>query len=284
MIRLKIYQVGILFLCGSLWGCAGCSQKKDQPANSTKTNVLRLATTTSVRDSGLLDQLLPLFESRNDCRVDVVAVGTGAALKLGESGDADALLVHAPEAEKAFMDAGHGTRREELMYNYFIILGPADDPAKIRGLDAVEAFRKIAAGKFRFLSRGDDSGTHKRELALWQEARMRPAQPDYIETGQGMGTTLTMAFEMQGYVLADEGTYLNFKDKIDLVKLSGASESLINRYSVITVNPDKSPKIDYDLAARLADFLISREGQQLINDYQIAGQQLFFPKRLQPAD
>ena len=259
----------------------GCDQKPQDPPTK---NVLRLATTTSVRDSGLLDRLLPLFESQHDCRVDVVAVGTGAALKLGENGDADALLVHAPVSEKKFMKAGHGTRREELMYNYFIILGPADDPAQIKGLDAVNAFQKIAEGKFCFLSRGDDSGTHKRELAIWQEAGGRPEWSDYLETGQGMGTTLAMAYEKQGYVLADEATYLNFKDKIDLVKLSGESESLINRYSVITVNPNKSTKINETLATDLADFLISPEAQQLIQDYKIAGQQLFFPTRFSKAD
>lgn len=279
--RLRIDQIVLVALLAlsTLW--LGCNQKPQEPPTK---HVLRLATTTSVRDSGLLDRLLPLFESQHDCRVDVVAVGTGAALKLGENGDADALLVHAPASEKKFMEAGHGTRREELMYNYFVILGPADDPAKIKGLDAVEAFKKIADGKFCFLSRGDDSGTHKRELDLWQQAGGRPEWSDYLETGQGMGTTLTMAYEKQGYVLADEATYLNFQDKIDLVKLSGESESLINRYSVITVNPNKTPKINATLATDLADFLISPEAQQLIQDYKIAEKQLFIPTRFSKAD
>jgi tungstate transport system substrate-binding protein len=240
---------------------------------------MRLVTTTSVRDSGLLDQLLPVFEARNNCRVDVVAVGTGAALRLGAVGDADALLVHAPAAEKEFLDAGHGTSRTEFMVNYFLILGPADDPAQVRQRDAADALKKITRGNFRFVSRGDDSGTHQREQALWQQAGGRPEWDGYIASGQGMGVTLIMADEIQAYVLSDQGTYLNFKDKIDLVPLTAQSESLRNTYSVLTVSPTKHPAINAQMAERLADFLVAVETQDMIDAYQIAGQQLFRPLR-----
>lgn len=254
----------------------GCAGKEGQPAK----RVLRLATTTSTRDSGLLDKLLPDFEKSNRCRVDVVAVGTGAALKLGEAGDADVVMVHARKAEEAFMEAKHGVRHEEFMYNDFTLLGPKDDPAKIRDVDPVEALKKVAAGKHKFVSRGDDSGTHKRELSLWEKAAVEPTWDDYIESGQGMGPTLAMADELRGYILADMGTYLNFREIIDLVPLAASAESLRNPYAAMVVNPDKHEKIDVELANALVDFLISEETQQRIADYRIAGQQLFYPTRL----
>jgi tungstate transport system substrate-binding protein len=228
----------------------------------------------------LLDRLLPVFEAQNDCRVDVVAVGTGAALRLGEAGDADALLVHAPAAEKNFLDTGHGSSRQELMYNYFSILGPHDDPAQVRNRQAVDALKIIASGKYRFVSRGDESGTHQRELSLWQQAGGRPTWDGYIESGQGMGATLVMADEMQAHVLTDLGTYLHFKDKIEVFPLTAQSESLRNTYSVLTVSPDKHPAINAQRANRLANFLVSDQAQRLIEAYQVAGQQLFRPLRL----
>jgi tungstate transport system substrate-binding protein len=210
----------------------------------------------------------------------VVAVGTGAALRLGEAGDADVLLVHARQAELAFMAANHGVRHEEFMYNDFLLLGPGDDPAEIRDIDPVEALNKIAAADQTFVSRGDDSGTHKRELSLWEQAGGRPDWKEYLESGQGMGPTLVMADEKRGYVLADMGTYLKFQDKVDLVPLAAAAESLRNPYAVIVVNPDKHEKINDELAGALVEFLISDEAQQLIDGYQVAGQQLFHPTRL----
>ena len=272
-----------LLACLLLSGCGG----------SPDSGVLRLATTTSTRDSGLLDVLLPTFEEQNRCRVDVVAVGTGAALKLGESGDADVLIVHARDAENAFMDAGHGVRHAGFMVNYFTILGPAGntkragdpkeagDPAAVRDLAAVDALKKIAAGKHRFLSRSDDSGTHKRELSLWKAAGGRPSWKEYIETGQGMGPTLIMANEMQGYVLTDMGTYLKFKDKIDLVPLTSASEQLRNPYAAIVVNPTKNSRINVRLAKALVDYLISAEAQRQIAEHKVVGQQLFRPTHLE---
>ncbi len=263
-------------------GCTGETDKSAGAASSSESTpaVLRLATTTSTRDSGLLDELLPVFEKVHNCRVDVVAVGTGAALKLGEAGDADVVLVHARKAEEAFMAAGHGIRHEEFMYNDFVLLGPKADPAQIRDVEPIEALKKIAAGEHRFVSRGDDSGTHKRELALWEQAGGRPAWDGYVESGQGMGPTLVMADEMQGYVLADMGTYLNFKDKVELVPLAAAAESLRNPYAAIVVNPAKHDKINEKLATAFVDFLISADAQRLIGDYRVGGQQLFHPTRL----
>ncbi len=254
----------------------GCSKGEGQSAK----RVLRLATTTSTRDSGLLDKLLPDFEKANQCRIDVVAVGTGAAIKLGEAGDADVVMVHARKAEEAFMAAKHGVRHEEFMYNDFVLLGPEEDPAKVRNVDPIEALKMIADGKCKFVSRGDDSGTHKREMSLWEKAAVEPAWDDYLESGQGMGPTLVMADEMQAYVLADMGTYLNFRESMDLVPLATSAESLRNPYAAMVVNPDKHEKIDLELANALVDFLISDETQRRIAGYQIAGQQLFYPSRL----
>ena len=268
-----------LLICCLLGALAGCDAQLDHEANSQRAR-LRLAVTTSTRDSGLLDELLPIFEYESGTRVDVLAVGTGAALKLGEDGEVDAVLVHAREAEDAFMAAGHGVRREDVMYNRFVILGPADDPAKVRESDAAVAFGKLADSQQRFVSRGDQSGTHKREHQLWQSVGRTPAWDGYIESGQGMGATLTMADQMQAYVLTDEGTYLRFKDKIDLVPLVTSSSMLYNPYGAMVVNPDKHDNVAADRANAFVDFLISPETQQRIRDFQICGRQLFFPMRL----
>ena len=202
----------------------GCNSD-DAPTGNT----LRLATTTSTRDSGLLDQLLPPFAAEHGLRIDVIAVGTGKALKLGEAGDVDVVLVHARQAEQDFMAAGHGVRREEVMHNTFELLGPPDDPAKIRDLGPAEALKQIAEHGQRFVSRGDDSGTHKRELLLWENVGGRPNWPEYVETGQGMGATLNIADQMLGYVLTDRGTYLHFRDKIDLEPLAAPGPGVEER-------------------------------------------------------
>lgn len=257
----------------------GCSGDISGEASRART-VLRLATTTSTRDSGLLDPLLPPFEKAQSCRVDVVAVGTGAALRLGERGDADVLIVHAREAEMAFMDAGHGTRHEEFMYNDFVLLGPEEDPARIRNAPPTEALKTIAAVGGLFFSRGDDSGTHRRELTLWEAAGGRPEWGQYIESGQGMGPTLIMADEKRGYVLADSGTYLKLREKIELVPLAAPAASMRNPYAVIAVAPDKHERINAKLAGKLVDYLISDEAQGLIAAYRVGDQQLFFPTRL----
>lgn len=266
----KGFSLVLLFLM-----VAGCDDR-EQPGR-----VLRLATTTSTRDSGLLDVVLPPFVELYQVRLDVVAVGTGKALKLGASGDADVVLVHAEEAEEAFMAAKHGSRREEVMFNTFLLLGPKDDPAGIRGLQPAQALRKIAMGKFRYISRSDDSGTHKRELKLWEQGGGLTVWSDFIETGQGMGSTLVIADELQGYVLCDRGTYLNFQTKIDLVPLVENSPGLKNPYGVIVINRAAHQDVHHRLANDLVDYLISQRAQEMIRDYKIAGETLFFPLRLQ---
>ncbi len=247
---------------------------------SPKESVLKVASTTSIRDSGLLDVLLPEFEKANNCRVDLIAVGTGAALKLGQAGDVDAVLVHARSAEDKFMDGGHGIRHEPIMHNFFIIAGPAADPAQVKGRDAGSALQKIGAGKHRFVSRGDDSGTHKREQLLWQKIEGLAKWKDYIESGQGMGPTLIIADEMQAYVLTDEGTWMKQRDKFQLVPLVKGTDDLKNPYAVLVVNPEKSSAINVDLANKFSEFLISKRVQKLIKNYEINGQRLFHPDRL----
>jgi len=242
--------------------------------------VLRLSVTTSTRDSGLLDVLIEEFNEQHAVRVDVIAGGTGQSLRLGEVGDVDLLLIHARTAEDAFMAAGHGVRREDIMYNTFEIIGPPDDPAGVRGRGAVEALRAIQAAEARFVSRGDDSGTHKKELALWDAVGKQPAWYDFVESGQGMGPTLIMADERSAYVLSDRGTYLKFRDKISLVSLVQSPEELRNPYGALLVNPAKHPAIQADLAGAFVDFLISREAQLLIQGYQVDGEPLFYPLRL----
>lgn len=260
---------------------AGCSSNvTDRKPESSGPAVLRLAVTTSTRDSGLLDALTPLFEKQHGARVDVIAVGTGAALKLGEAGDVDVVLVHARAAEDAFMAAGHGVRREDVMVNTFEILGPADDPGGVRELAPAAALQKLAEAKQRFVSRGDQSGTHQRELKLWQNGGGKPDWDGYVESGQGMGATLTMADQMNAYTLSDRGTYLKFKHKIGLVPLVGSSESLRNPYGIMVVNPQKHASVNDTLAHAFVDFMISRETQRLIRDYQIEGETLFSPLRL----
>lgn len=269
-------------------GVAGCSSRvpEGEPAEGARDEgpPLRLAVTTSTRDTGLLDTLLPLFEWETGIRVDVIGAGTGKALKLGAAGDVDAVLVHARKAEDAFMEAGHGVRREDVMFNFFDIVGPADDPAGIQGLDAPAALQKIAAGKHRFVSRGDESGTHKRELALWEAGGGRPEWDEYVESGRGMGPTLVMADQKKAYALTDHGTYLAFKAKIQLKPLVTGGESLRNPYGILVVNPKKNDKINYDAAMKLADFLISRKAQEAIRDFKVEGEPLFYPLKLPAAN
>lgn len=224
--------------------------------------------------------LLPPFEKAHNARVDVIAVGTGKALKLGEAGDCDVVLVHARAAEDAFMAAGHGSRREDVMHNTFEILGPADDPAGIRGMEPAEALQKLADGGFRFVSRSDESGTHMREMKLWELAGGLTVWSDYVETGQGMGATLTIADEMQAYVLSDRGTYLSFKSKLDLEPLVSGSSELDNPYGVIVINPENHPAVNNKLAKDLVDYLIGASAQTMIRDFQLNGESLFYPDRL----
>ena len=227
-----------------------------------------------------MDLLLPSFEKQHSVRVDVIATGTGKALKLGEMGDVDVLLVHARPAEDAFMAAGHGGRREDVMYNRFELLGPPADPAAVKDLEAPAALQKIAKSGAHFVSRGDDSGTHKRELLLWQAGDGKPTWPKYHESGQGMGATLTIADEMSAYVLVDRSTFLHFRDKIDLIPLAAQSEALHNPYGVIVVNPDKHSSVRDELGNAFADYVISHEAQHIIAEYRLSGEALFVPLRL----
>ena len=254
---------------------AGCGHRGD-------VRRLRLATTTSTDNTGLLEHILPAFERQTGIAVDVIAVGTGKALELGRNGDVDAVLVHAPAAEREFVRAGYGVKRTRVMHNDFVVLGPRLDPAGIRGLgDAVAAFKAIAAARAPFVSRGDDSGTHKKEKAIWREAEITPAGPWYLETGQGMGQTLLVADEKRAYVLADRGTAIAFADKVDLVVLCEGDERLRNPYSIIAINPRRHPHVRYREALALIEFLTSRAGQELIAGFRMKGQQLFHPDALE---
>jgi tungstate transport system substrate-binding protein len=249
----------------------------NRPANPT----LILATTTSVQDSGLLDVLIPDFEARTGYVVQTVAVGTGQALTMGQEGNADVLFVHAPAAEVAFMDAGYGSDRRLVAHNYFIIVGPANDPAGIKTAAAVEeAFQKIASSGAKFDSRGDASGTNKAELAIWKNASLDPAgQSWYVETGQGMGATLTIASETGAYTLTDRATFLANQANLSLDILYEQDPALMNVYHVIVVNHDKSPNTNLEGAVAFADYLVSPEAQSLIGSFGVQkfGQPLFIP-------
>jgi tungstate transport system substrate-binding protein len=242
---------------------------------------LRMSTTTSTENSGLLKVLLPPFEKQNDCQVDVIAVGTGKALKLGEAGDVDVVLVHARKLEDKFVADGFGVNRKDVMYNDFVILGPAADPASVQGAKtAAEALAKIAEKQAPFVSRGDESGTHQKEKELWQAAGVAPKGAWYVEAGQGMGEVIVMATEKQGYTLADRGTYNAFKKaKTNLVIVFDGEKGLFNPYGVIAVNPQKHPHVKYDLALMFIDFITGAEGQKIIADYKVDGDPIFFVYR-----
>jgi len=247
------------------------------PANQT----LILATTTSTQDSGLLDVLVPMFESQTEYTVQTVAVGTGAALRMAEEGNADVLLVHAPSSEQALMDAGWGKDRFLVMHNDFVIVGPAGDPAGIKGaVTAVEAFQKIFTADSTFISRGDDSGTNKMEISLWGKTDDDPKGADwYVESGQGMGATLTITSEKTAYTLTDRATYLANKSNLSLDILVEGDPALLNVYHVISVNPDKWPKLNYEGALSFANFMIAKDTQDVIGKFGVDkfGQPLFFP-------
>ncbi|HEX5689264.1 MAG TPA: substrate-binding domain-containing protein [Roseiflexaceae bacterium] len=259
-----------------------------QAAGETQT--LRLATTTSTADSGLLDAILPDFEKQYNARVEVVAVGTGQALKLGQNGDADVLLVHARKQEDAFVEGGFGINRRDVMYNDFVVVGPKDDPAKIAGMEkAGDAFKAIADNKAIFDARGDASGTSAKELGIWAGVGISPtAKVDWYKSlGQGMGETLITANEQGAYTLSDRGTYLSMHDKVpNLVILVGGAtidenkdKALLNPYGVISVNAEKHQNINADLAEKFAAWITSQETQAKIGEYgkDRFGQPLFYP-------
>ena len=248
---------------------------------------ITVASTTSTQNSGLLGHILPLFTKATGVTVRVIAVGTGQAIRLARHGDADALFVHDPQAEKAFVATGFGIDRRKVMYNDFVIVGPSADPAAVSGMDdAAAAIARIAAGRATFVSRGDDSGTNRAELRIWEAGGLNPASfgPWYRETGSGMGTSLNVASAVNAYTLSDRGTWLSFKNRGDLKILVQGDPHLFNQYGVTLVNPARFPHVKKDAALALMDWLTSGAGQKAIADYRIGGQQLFFPNAREAED
>lgn len=286
MFRLNRRQLPLVFLFAML--ISACSPIA-RPAAS-EPQVLRLATTTSTADTGLLDAILPDFEEKFNARVDVVAVGTGQAIEIGTKGDADVILVHARARENKFVEEGHGINRLDVMYNDYILVGPTGDPAGVAGSElAKDALLKIAEAQASFASRGDDSGTHTKEKSLWGSAGITPTTDSgwYLSVGQGMGETLNFANEKQSYTLTDRGTWLAMKDNLpELAVMVGGEtidgnkdKALLNPYGVIPVNPATHPGVNFDLATHFAEWLTSAETQQMIADYgkDKFGQALFYP-------
>lgn len=267
---------------GLVCGCSGTVPPETSPETPTSPAVLAitLATTTSARDSGLLNVLLPVFERQDGIQVKVVAVGSGQALELGRRGDADLLLTHSPDDEKKFVEDGWGLNRRPLMHNDFIIVGPADDPAGIKSSKtAADALRTIAEKQGVFVSRGDESGTHKKEQAVWKAAGIKPQGDWYVSSGTGMALSLRMAHEKRGYILTDRGTFLSTGKEIDLVIDYEGDPLLLNKYSVMVVNPARHPHVHNAEAMKCADFLVSPTGQGIIRTFGVEkyGQPLFVP-------
>lgn len=239
---------------------------------------LRLATTTSVQDTGLMPYLMPHFEKLCRCIVDVIAVGSGQALRLASNGDVDMVIVHSPDAEAKFVNNGFGINRRTFMVNDFVILGPSSDPARIRGMkDAARALSSIQKTKSSFISRGDSSGTYQKEISLWKKASIKPEGSWYFEIGQGMGAALTIADEKQAYTISDRATYLARMDQLRLRILLEGDPELTNPYSAIQVNPSRHPSVKSGLSRQLIEWLCSSEGQDLIGDYRVDGHDLFKP-------
>jgi tungstate transport system substrate-binding protein len=263
----------LLFAFGTANVFAGMAAPKQK-------NII-LATTTSTQDTGLLDVLIPIFEKQTGYFVKTIAVGSGQAMAMGQKGEADVLLVHSPDAEKKFVEDGYGINRQLVMHNDFIIVGPGDDPAKIKGVkSSAEALKLVAKVEGLFLSRGDNSGTHAKEKTLWKKADINPVgQKWYQETGLGMGQTLNIAAEKKGYTLADRGTYLSLKKNLGLDVLVEGDAALLNIYHVIEVNSTKWPKVNVTGAKEFADFMVSKKTQNIIKTFGIDkfGSPLFFP-------
>jgi tungstate transport system substrate-binding protein len=272
----RISSVWIAFLVAAvLFGVVAVS-----PASAQQKNII-LATTTSTQDSGLLDVLIPMFEKKTGYFVKTIAVGSGQAMAMGQKGEADVLLVHSPAAEKKFVEEGYGINRRLVMHNDFVIVGPTVDPAKIKGIkSAVETFKRIASTDSLFMSRGDNSGTHSQEKAIWKAAAINPeGQKWYQQTGLGMGQTLNVAAEKKAYTLTDRGTYLALKKQLGLDILAEGDAILLNIYHVIEVNPAKWPKVNSAGAKAFADFMVAQETQGVIKTFGVDkfGSPLFFP-------
>ncbi len=239
--------------------------------------ILKLSTTTSTENSGLLKVLLPAFEAQSGLKVQVISVGTGKALELAKNGDVDVTLVHARAAEDQFIAEGHGVNRRDVMYNDFVVVGPIADPAGLKGShDVAQALKKILAAKAKFISRGDNSGTDQMEKAYWKDIGSRPAGALYISAGLGMGEVLTMAAELQAYTLTDRATYAAYRARTGLAILVEGDPKMFNPYGIIAVNPKKYPGINYQGAMRLIDWITSEEGRKKIAAFKVEGQQMFF--------
>ncbi len=260
-------------------GMASASSETTTSNNSKSLKqIIRLATTTSTENSGLLNFILPEFNSSTGYQVHVIAVGTGKALRMGKDGDVDVLLVHALQSEKDFVKNSYGQKRYSVMYNDFVIVGPASDPASIHSASSIQAaFLNIQKTESVFISRGDDSGTHKKEKNIWASTDVMPKGRWYREIGQGMGKAIQMANELGAYTIADRGTWLSYKDKTDLKVLYEGADSLFNPYGIIAVNPKRYKDVNFKGAAALIGWMTSKQGQQLIGEYKIDGQVLFTP-------
>ncbi|MED4204622.1 substrate-binding domain-containing protein [Neobacillus mesonae] len=277
VIALVALMLFVLSACGSTDTKDAAANNKKEPVKAAPTEMI-LATTTSTQDSGLLDVLIPMFEKENNVIVKTIAVGTGQALEMGKKGEADVLLVHAPKAEEEVVASGDATNRKRVMYNDFVLVGPSENPAGVSGKDIKDALKKIADSKSIFVSRGDDSGTHKKELSIWEAAGVKPAGDWYVSTGQGMGQTLQVAAEKKGYVLTDRATWLAQEKNLDTLKIvvEGADD-LMNIYHVMQVNPEKHDKVNSKDAEKFANFMIDKKTQEVIEDFgkKEYGQSLF---------
>lgn len=279
----KVLSIALsVLMLFSLVACSAGANNEEGTATPTPENpTIRVSTTTSVNDSGLLPYLLPYFEKETGYKVEVQSAGTGAALQKAQDGNADLVLVHAKASEEEFISNGYGVERLPFMYNYFVIVGPADDPAGIKGsADAAEAFKKIADAKSNFVSRGDDSGTHKAELKIWGKDNAPNAETDtwYISAGQGMGACLSMASEKNAYCLTDKATFLSMKNELKSEILIAESEDLKNTYSLIAVNPEKIDGLNVEGANALIEWMTGDEAKKLIAEYgqEEYGQPLFY--------
>ncbi|MBT2643399.1 extracellular solute-binding protein [Bacillus sp. ISL-41] len=270
----KLFSILLVLMLALVTGCSDSDSTANDPEKTPKveTTDLILATTTSTQDSGLLDVLLPEFEKENNYNVKTIAVGTGQALEMGTRGEADVLLVHAPAAEEELVKSGDAINRQKVMYNDFILVGPAEDPAKIKGSPVPEALSKITESKASFVSRSDDSGTHKKELELWKKSSLDPKSlgDAYIETGQGMGATLNIASEKTGYTLTDRATFLAQKKNMpDTLILVEGDESLLNIYHVMQVNDDKHEKVNAEGAKAFVEFMTADDTKNIIKDFGV---------------
>lgn len=283
--KLLALALAMIMVLSVFAGCAkdekpAAKPEKEGPAEIIGTVIL--ATTTSTQDSGLLDEILPDFTYKTGYEVDVIAVGSGEAMKMGENGEADVLLVHSPAAEKAFVEAGHGPARYDVMYNDFVIIGPKNDPAGIKAAapdNAQAALKKIYDDKVTFVSRADESGTHKKELSIWEKLGLTPSGDWYVESGKGMGDVITMTNEMLGYTISDRATWLSMADKTDLDIVTEGDKDLFNQYGVIVVDPAKNEKINAEGALAFQEWILSDETQQLIGKFGVEkyGKALFTP-------